>query len=231
MPTRILVLDDPAAECANRLAAVVRSGGHVALAGGGTPRAAYELLATMDLDWAGCVVWFGDERCVSPDDERSNFRMVRESLLEPIADGGPDVRRIEGELGPEAAADGYERGIGDAFGGPPSFDLVLLGIGPDGHTASLFPEQPSLNERERAVAGVERAGHEPYVPRVTLTLPAIDAAREVVFLVKGEDKSEAVKRAVEGPADRATPASLVAPGSGVLTWLLDAPAASHLEVS
>jgi 6-phosphogluconolactonase len=224
-----VVLDEPAAEAADRIARAAGAGGHVVLAGGNTPRAAYERLAPMDLDWSGCVVWFGDERCVPPDDERSNFRMVRESLLDPIGPAGPEVRRIEGELGPSRAADAYERQLRDTFGSFPSFDLVLLGIGPDGHTASLFPGQPTLDERDRAVVGVERAGREPYVPRVTLTLPAINAAREVIFLVAGEDKAGPVARAIEGPPDPATPASMVAPESGSLTWLLDPAAAAELD--
>jgi 6-phosphogluconolactonase len=224
-----VVIDDPAARAADRMARVVGAGGHLVLAGGNTPRAAYERLAVMGLDWSGCVVWFGDERCVPPDDERSNFRMVRESLLDQLGDSGPAVRRIRGELGPDGAADAYERQVEEDFGGRPIFDLVLLGLGPDGHTASLFPGQSTLEERERAVLGVQEAGHEPYVPRVTLTLPAINAAREVVFLAEGEDKADAVRRAVEGPADPATPASLVAPAPGALTWLLDPAAAALLH--
>jgi 6-phosphogluconolactonase len=113
--------------------------------------------------------------------------------------------------------------------GMPELDLVLLGLGPDGHCASLFPGQPTLEERERLVVGVEQAGMEPLVPRVSLTLPVINAARHVVFLVTGEDKAEAVARAFEGDPGAHTPASLVQPASGTLTVLVDAAAASGLR--
>jgi 6-phosphogluconolactonase len=223
-----LVLEDPAAATAERLAASARAGGQIALPGGSTPRAAYERLASIELDWSGCTLWFGDERCVPPDDERSNFGMVRAALLERLAGPAPSVKRMLGELGPHEGADAYERELHEALGeGLPELDLVLLGLGPDAHCASLFPGQDTLAERRRAVVGVERPGLAPWVPRVTLTLPAINAAREVVFLVSGEDKAEAVARAFAAP-DPSAPASLVAPASGALTWLLDAAAAARL---
>ncbi len=226
---RRVIVDDPAAEAAERIAAVVRAGGHVALAGGNTPSASYERLAGMNLDWSACTLWFGDERCVPPDDERSNYGMAREALLDRIERDPPDVRRIPGEEGADAAAGAYERELVTVFGdGPPALDLVLLGIGHDGHTASLFPGQPSLDERERSVVGVEEAGQEPYVPRVTLTLPAINAAREVFFLVVGEGKADPVARAFGAEPSREVPSSLVAPDPGTLTLLLDAAAASKL---
>lgn len=224
-----LVLEDPAATAADRLAAVVRAGGHIVLTGGSTPRAAYERLASFDLDWPGCTLWFSDERCVGPDDELSNYAMARAALLDRIAGTRPPVHRMLGELGPERAAEEYERELRGRFtGAMPAFDLVLLGLGPDAHCASLFPNQRSLEERSRAVLGVERAGFAPFVPRVTLTLPAINAAREVVFLVAGADKAEAVARAF-GEPDPGAPASLVAPASGALTWLLDPAAAARLD--
>jgi 6-phosphogluconolactonase len=228
-PAQITVLDDPAAAAAERLAAVVEAGGHVALAGGSTPRAAYERLAAMELDWSACTLWFGDERCVPPEHEHSNFRMVREALLQRLEDPGPQVRRIAGELGPDPAADAYAGELMEAFAGLlPRFDLILLGLGPDAHCASLFPDQPSLDERKRPVVGVERSGLAPWVPRVTLTLPVINSAREIVFLVAGGDKAEAVERAFARDPDRAAPASLVAPASGRLTVLLDPAAAERL---
>jgi 6-phosphogluconolactonase len=226
-----LVVEDPAALAADRLAKVANNGGQIALAGGSTPRGAYERLAGMEVDWPACTLWFGDERCVPANDQRSNFRMVREALLDRLASAAPVVRRIVGERGPHEAADAYERELRKAFGdGPPRFDLVLLGLGPDAHCASLFPGQPSLDERERLAVGVERPGLEPWVPRVTLTLPVINAAREVMFLIAGADKAAAVERAFAGKRGRDAPASLVAPESGVLTALLDPAAAQKLQV-
>jgi 6-phosphogluconolactonase len=223
-----LVLDDPTAAAAERLARSVRAGDEIALTGGSTPRATYERLASFELDWSGCTLWFGDERCVPPDDELSNYGMVRDALLARLAGPAPTVKRMLGELGPHEGADAYERELRDVFGeGVPELDLVLLGLGPDAHCASLFPGQDTLAERERAVVGVERAGFAPFVPRVSFTLPTINAAREVLFLVAGADKAEAVSRAFAAP-DPNAPASLVAPASGKLTWLLDADVAARL---
>jgi 6-phosphogluconolactonase len=229
---RCLVVDEPATLAADRLAKAANAGGQIALAGGSTPRGAYERLTAMKVDWSACTLWFGDERCVSPADERSNFRMVREALLDRLTSGAPDVRRIAGEREPGEAAEAYERELHVAFGdGLPRFDLVLLGLGPDAHCASLFPGQPSLDERKRLAVGVPRPGLGPWVPRVTLTLPVINAAREVMFLVAGADKADAVRRAFGGEPDRDAPASLVAPEIGVLTVLLDPAAAQQLPAA
>jgi 6-phosphogluconolactonase len=223
-----LVLADPSAAAAERLAEAVRAGGEIALTGGSTPRAAYERLATMELDWSRCRLCFGDERCVPPDDERSNFGMARAALLDRLRQV-PDVRRIVAERGPHEGASAYERELHAVFGyGVPVFDLVLLGIGADAHCASLFPNSPALAERERLAVGVEDPGLPPLVPRVTLTLPVINAARAVVFLAVGEEKSAAVARAFAGEPGPDAPASLVAPVSGTLTLLLDAAAAQAL---
>ncbi len=228
---RTLVLDDPAAAAAERIAAAASAGGHVALAGGSTPRAAYERLAGMAVDWSRCTLWFGDERCVPPQDERSNYGMVRAALLDRLDGRGPAVRRMAGEMGPDLGTEAYARDLRAQFGaGPPRLDLVLLGIGPDAHCASLFPGQPALDERERPVIGVERAGLEPFVARITLTLPALNSAREVVFLVAGADKAAAAARAFGQKADRAAPASLVSPVSGSLTVLLDREAAAEVRL-
>ena len=229
MRPETVVSDDPAARAAERLAQAARAGRHVALSGGSTPRAAYEKAGAMDLDWTGATVWFGDDRCVGPDHEHSNYRMARESLLDAIpADRAPVVKRIEGERGPHEAADRYEGELREAFAGAmPAIDLMLLGLGPDAHTASLFPNDGALGERERAAVGVETPGMPPLVSRVTLTLAALNAASEVVFLVSGEDKAEAVARAFSGAPDPGAPASLVDPDSGSLTLLLD-PAAARL---
>lgn len=226
------VLDDPAGALAERLAEAAGSGAHIALTGGSTPRAAYERAAELDADWSGATIWFGDERCVPPDDERSNYAMAKAALLDRLhaGDDGPDVHRIRGEAGPHAAADDYERDLQHTLGERmPRLDLVLLGLGSDGHVASLFPGAPALDERERVVVGVEEAGLEPFVPRVTLTLPAIEAAREIVFLVTGAGKAEAVARAFEGERDPSVPASLVAPTDGKLVALLDEAAAAALR--
>jgi 6-phosphogluconolactonase len=227
-----IVVEDPASLAADKLATAANAGGQIALAGGSTPRGAYERLADMKIDWSRCTLWFGDERCVPPGDVRSNFRMVREALLDRLTDAAPDVRRIAGEREPGVAAVAYERELRAAFGeGLPRFDLVLLGLGPDAHCASLFPGQPSLDERERLAVRVERPGLEPWVPRVTLTLPVINAARDVVFLVAGTDKADAVERAFGAEPSRDAPASLVAPENGVLTAILDPAAAQKLEAA
>jgi 6-phosphogluconolactonase len=166
---------------------------------------------------------------VPPDDQRSNYGLARTALLDRLPAGQvPDVRRIEGELGPHEGAAAYETQLRRAFGeAMPELDLVLLGLGPDGHCASLFPGDPALQESRRLAVGVERPGLAPFVPRVTLTLPVLNAAREVVFLVTGKGKAAAVAFAFGRDPDRSVPASLVAPASGKLT-LLAAPAASRL---
>jgi 6-phosphogluconolactonase len=226
-----LVLEDPAAAAAERLAAAANAGGHIVLTGGSTPRVAYERLSRMNVDWSACTLWFGDERCVPPDDEHSNFGMARDALLNRLPGAAPDVRRIEGERGPDEGANAYERELRKAFGDQlPRFDLLLLGLGPDAHCASLFPNQPSLDERERLVVGVERPGFAPWIPRVTLTVPVINAAREVLFLVAGAEKAAAVERAFAGKPNHGAPASLIAPASGAMTVLLDPAAAGRLPV-
>jgi 6-phosphogluconolactonase len=215
MALEIEILDDPARACAAMLVGIAAGGGHIVVTGGSTPRAAYgefvEAVRTVGIDVSGCVMWFTDERCVPPEDERSNYGMVRESLLESLGDlPQPTVHRMRGELGPQAGAEDYERSLRNA--GSPRFDLVLLGIGPDGHLASMFPDQESLSERSRLVVGVPEAGLEPYVPRVTLTFPALVNARQIVFLATGESKAEAVAAAFgpDAKPDPHVPSSLLA---------------------
>ena len=140
------------------------------LTGGKSPGRAYELAAERQPDWSRATLWWGDERCVPPDDERSNFRLAREKLLDKVAVQPRELHRIRGEAGAEAAAAEYDSELEGA-----SLDLVLLGIGPDGHTASLFPGQPTLEERERRAIPAE-ATMEPFVERVTLTLPVLCSA-------------------------------------------------------
>ena len=233
MTRDIEIVDDPAAIAAERIAAVVRRGGQIALAGGSTPRRAYELLAAMDLDWSDSELWLGDDRCVPPDHEHSNYKMVSDELVDRLPeDRRPRVwHRIEGEHGPHDAADAFEAELRASFGETvewPVFDLILLGIGPDAHTASLFPNDDALAERRRWVVGVETPGMAPLVPRVTLTLPALDAARQVVFLISGADKADAVARAFGDAPGLDAPSSLVKPTEGTLTVLLDEPAAARL---
>ena len=226
----VVVTPDPAGAAAERLAETVGKGGHVVLAGGSTPRAAYERAAGMDTDWSAATLWFGDDRCVPPDHEHSNYRMVKEALLDRIRGDQPDVRRIQGELGPDAGADAYEGELTAVFGSEvPRLDLILLGLGPDAHTASLFPGDDALGEVERRVVGVPTPGMAPLVSRVTITLPVVNAAREVVFLVSGEDKAEAVARAFSGIPDPSAPASLVQPENGSLILLADPAATKLLE--
>ncbi len=225
----ILIVGDVAGAAAERIAARVHAGGHIALSGGSTPKAAHQKVAAMGLDWSGTQIWVGDERAVGPDHEHSNYRMAKESLLDHIEGGQPAVHRIQGELGQHEAAAAYEEELTMAFADrDPELDLLLLGMGPDGHTASLFPGDEALGERERLVVGVDVPGMAPLVPRVTLTLPVLDAAREVVFLISGEDKADAAARAFGDAPSPHTPSSLVAPRHGTLTVLIDQAAAARL---
>ncbi|HZS24866.1 MAG TPA: 6-phosphogluconolactonase [Gaiellaceae bacterium] len=217
----ILVVDDPAQVVAERLAAAARAGGHVALTGGSTPRVAYEQAAALESDWSRVELWWGDERCVPPDDDNSNYGMAKHALLDRVSTGA--VHRMRGELGREQGAELYEQELGSLE----RFDLLLLGLGPDGHVASLFPEQPTLDETERRVVGSE-AKLEPFVDRITLTLPMLRGANEVLFLVAGEDKADAAKRAFAGEPSRSTPGSLVRATHGTTTAVLDAAAARYL---
>jgi 6-phosphogluconolactonase len=209
---RIEVLDDPAAAVADLL---VDASGNVVLTGGSSPRRAYELAARGD--WSGTTVWFSDERCVAPEHEWSNYRMADEALLSKL-DPRPEVLRMED-------ADVYEALVRERLGDEPRWDLLLLGLGPDSHTASLFPGKPEVGVSDRLVVGVPEAGMEPQVPRITLTLPAINAARHVVFLITGEAKRDAVRRAFGDDPDPASPAAHVRPADGELTVYLDPAAA------
>lgn len=233
MTVTIDVVDDPARGCAAVMLGAALGAGHVVLTGGSTPRVAYghfvEAVKAVGVDLRETTFWIGDERCVDPDDERSNHRMIRESLLEPLGPGNqPIVHRIKGELGPDAGAADYERTLRDA--GPPEFDLVLLGIGSDGHCASLFPGQSTLDERQQLVVGVPEAGLEPFVPRVSLTLPALTSARQVLFLATGDSKADAIAAAFGPDAQPSprTPSSLLAPEAREIAVLLDAAAAAKL---
>jgi len=198
----------------------------VALAGGSTPKRAYEVLAkeygeTGDLDWSKVHAFFGDERTVPPDHEDSNYRMAHDALLSHVPVGS--VHRMRGEFDPPEAAALYEEELEEFFGGPPRFDLVLLGIGEDGHTASLFPGTPALEVSDRWA--IENPVRKMDTVRLTLTVPTINAAKSAVFLVAGEGKADALKEILEGDADpRDYPARLIQPTSGPV-WMLDRAAA------
>jgi 6-phosphogluconolactonase len=204
----------------------------VVLAGGSTPEATYQVLArdyAYRIEWSKVHVFYGDERTVPPDHEDSNYRMARETLLAHITVGS--VHRMRCELSSAEAAAAYERELRDFFGisnGLPSFDLILLGLGEDGHTASLFPETAALDVADRWV--VANPVLELETTRLTLTVPVINAAKSVTFLVAGEDKAGVLREILEGDADpRAYPAKFVRPEGGDLTWMVDRAAASLLN--
>ena len=211
----------------------------LALAGGSTPKRTYELLATRhrgDIDWERTIVVFGDERFVPPDDQRSNYRMAREALLDRVPIPVTSIHRVPSEAtSVHEAADGYERTLRnelresandptpDSSGTEAhTVDVALLGVGPDGHTASLFPDAPELQERSRWVLPVAAPRHvQPSVERITTTLPFLNAARLAMFLVAGADKRVVIGEILSGaPAGRRYPAAMVAP-SGRALWMID----------
>jgi len=211
----------------------------VALAGGSTPRALYALLASEPyqsrVPWAQVHVFWGDERCVSPDRPESNFRMAQEALLARVPVPSTQVHRIAGESGdPVAAAKSYERTLHTWFhvqdGAMPVFDLILLGLGEDGHTASLLPHGAAARETRRFA--VEAHGGNPNLPRVTLTVPVLTHARRLVWLVAGARKASVVRKVLEGPEQLdALPAQRVRSVAGISLWLLDQQAASELHAA
>lgn len=223
---------------AERLAAAARQdvagrgAFHWALAGGSTPQALYRLLATETfadrIPWSGIHAWFGDERCVPPEHADSNYRMAREALLGHVPIPGPQIHRLVGEDPPREAAEDYIRALCrelPADSGPPVLDLVLLGLGPDGHVASLFPGTAAL-DAEDWVAAV-------YVPeleawRLSLTLPVINAARRVWLLASGPDKARIVRQALAEPGAEPLPVQRLAP-RGEWVWFLDAAAAGEIN--
>jgi len=214
--------EDAALMVARRLDEAARTGGHICLTGGSTPERAYQLAAEMDPDWSRVELWWGDERCTTADDPLSNYGMSKRALLDHLGTPPAAIHRMRGELGPDDGARAYEAELGDTV-----IDLMLLGMGADGHIASLYPNQPTLDETERRVIGAE-AHLEPFVDRITMTLPTINASHEVLFLIAGADKAEAVARAFAGEPSRATPASLVRSVDGPTVVVLDAAAASKL---
>ena len=162
------------------LVEAARARRHICLTGGSTPKLAYEQAASLESDWSRATLWWGDDRCVAPDDELSNYAMAKEALLDRLpADGAPVVHRIPGEQGAGPGAEAYERELRAHFGGDgvPRIDFMLLGLGPDAHVASLFPGQPTLDVTDRLCVGVDEAGWKPYVPRVSMTMRPARPAR------------------------------------------------------
>lgn len=220
---------------ARRARAAVEARGRFAavLSGGTAPREMYRLLGEEPLraaiPWQGVHLFWGDERCVPPGHPRSNFGMAWEAFVARVPIPPENVHRMRGELPPAEGAERYTEELAAFFGaGIPRFDFVHLGVGPDGHTASLFPYDERLHERERTV-GV--ALHRPLGEwRLTLTLPVLNAAAEVEFLALGAGKAEIVRTVVRGPLDPLRlPAQLVRPADGELSWVLDEAAAAGLE--
>jgi len=213
----------------------------VALSGGSTPKALYSLLATnyADFVWNRVFLFFGDERHVPPTDADSNYRMVNESLLTKIQIPAENVFRVQAE-NPDAAAAAseYEAQLrrffelrsgdrpGDRPGEFPRFDLILLGLGPDGHTASLFPDSPALEEQSRLVVANWVAKFNAH--RITFTFPVLNRAAEIIFLASGADKADMVRQVLEGKNTPPLPSQRVQPSDGKLLWMLDEAAAAKL---
>ncbi len=222
-------LADEAAARIERIALDTPPGGTatIALAGGATPRAAYQHLAGRCPPWGRVEFFFGDERCVPPDAEGSNYGMAHEALLDRIPLRPDQVHRVFGELDPDEAARRAEDDLRSSVSGSPwpVLDLVILGMGPDGHTASLFPGAPELDASERLMVPV----HRPDLPqpwRVSMTMPVINAARRILMVVGGADKAPMVRRAIA--ADPTIPSGRLRP-AGLMTWLLTEDAAADLE--
>ncbi len=232
--TRLTTLPDAeavairaAAEIARELesAREQRGAAHLALSGGTTPARSYELLVAALGDWDGVEVWFADERCVEPDDEQSNYKMAAETLLGPAAIPPERVHRMEGELGPEDGAERYAKALTERLPGgerrpptPPVLDVVVLGIGPDGHVASLFPGAPTLDAGEQAVCLGVRDSPKPPPERITLSLAVLRAARRCTLLATGASKGDAVSAMLGEPSPH-VPASLLRRGR--LTAIVD----------
>jgi 6-phosphogluconolactonase len=204
----------------------------VALSGGNTPRAAYELLGgdplRTELSWSDVFIYFGDERCVPPIDEQSNYRMASKAFLDSVGIPPANVNRIRGEIDPGQAANEYASVLRATLGNAPQLDLVLLGLGSDGHTASLFPGTSPETDDGALVRAVYADSQAMW--RVTVTPEIINRARTVVFAVEGVDKAQILAEVYEGPVDTVKyPAQVVAPASGRLIWIVDELAAGMLK--
>jgi len=219
----VVVADEQeaAALVAERLARAARAGRSIVLTGGSTPALAYAEAARRESDWSRAEVWWGDERCVPPEHELSNYALAKRTLLDNLEHGPHAVHRIKGERGKDQAAAEYDVALDDH-----TLDLLLLGVGPDGHVASLFPNAQTLQRHERVLPA--EAGLEPFVDRVTLSLPTLCGADDVLFLLTGEAKADAARRAFAEPPGPETPASLVRSAQGRTTAILDRAAAAEL---
>ena len=215
--TTVADADAAAVKCAEALALLLHNAlhergiAHIALNGGSTPRAVYELLPPLLDDWSAVHVWFGDERCVPPEDEESNYRLAAETLVAGAGLTATQVHRMRGELGPDEGARAYGAELCEHLelddAGIPILDVVHLGLGPDGHTASLFPHHPALQVTGWPTVGIHDSPKPP-PERITLTLATLNAARRRVLHTVGEGKRDAVAR-VLAPPDPGTPASLL----------------------
>lgn len=229
MKSEIIVRPDPAAvarEAADRFVTLAGSAtvSHgrfaVALSGGSTPGLLYQQLATRPIEWQHVHVFWGDERCVPPDHPDSNFGMAHRTLLSQIDIPAQNVHRLKGELDPAQAAQDYEAELLAFFGARPRFDLILLGMGADAHTASLFPGTAALHEKQRWV--VAHHVDKLLTNRLTLTLPIFNHAANVIFLITGSGKAAALQAVWHGPPDSDRfPAQSIKPATGSLTWLVD----------
>ena len=237
-PDHLSLVDGAAAFIAGLAAESIAARGRftIALSGGSTPRPVYARLAAADcaerIDWRQVHVFFSDERCVPPDDAASNYRMAREALLDHVPLPPDNVHRMRGEEDPPLAALAYEQDLQRSFrrSAVPAFDLICLGMGDDGHTASLFPGTAALRERERWV--VAHYVEAMLAWRLTFTAALINAARHVVFLVEGAGKSETLWRVLAGPYQpNVLPAQLIQPISGQVHWLVDAAAAAKIKLT
>jgi 6-phosphogluconolactonase len=206
----------------------------VALSGGSTPRRFYRLLGSApyrnQVGWRRIHFFWADERCVPREHEESNFKTVYDAFLSRVPVPEANIHRIRGEKSPDEAAREYDGAIKAFRGGTeiPVFDLIILGMGEDGHTASLFPGSEALREKKRLAVPVYKGGQE--VHRVTLTLPILNNAFQVLFLVSGQSKSKVLSEILEGGEKRSGyPAGLVAPAHGKITWLIDREAAEKLR--
>jgi 6-phosphogluconolactonase len=216
------IVDDPSVPVGDLLAEQARRGGSIVLTGGSGPGDAYRRAARLAPDWSNVTLWWGDDRCVPPEHEWSNYRLAKETLLDHLEQQPREVHRIRGELPPSEAADALDQELEGV-----ELDFLLLGLGPDAHVASLFPGSPQLAvEDRRATSGP--AGLEPWVDRVTMTMPEIRSAKRIVFIVAGESKADAVVRAFGGEITPEAPASLVRLREIRVEVFLDRAAASKL---
>ena len=216
------LVDDPPLAVGRLLAEQAKRGGSIVLTGGSSVDKAYAHAGSLTPDWSGVTVWWGDERCVPPDDDRSNYKLAKESLLDNLEQQPAAVHRIRGEAPPEEAARELDEQLDGA-----ELDFLLLGIGPDGHCASLFPGSPQLDVTDRrAVSGP--AGLEPWVDRVTMTMPTLQSAKRIVFIAGGASKADAVARAFGGDVSRDVPSSLTRLAHAPVEVYLDEEAAAKL---